>query len=457
MSSIKKKAITGTIWTIVGYGGSQVLRLGGNIILTRLLVPELFGLMSLINTFIQGLGMFSDVGIQPSIIRSPRGDDPIFINTAWTLQVIRGLGLWIACCVIAWPVANLYGEIQLLWLLPIVGLTTVTAGFGSTALVTLNRKMEIGKLTRFEMACQVISLTVIITWAYFQHTIWPLVGGSLFGGFVRSLWSHRLDPEIQNRLTWEKESLEELVSFGRWIFFSTIAGFLASRADRLILARLFSLELLGVYTIAVTFAEIPKSIIYSISGKVIFPVISQNIELPRQQLRAKIMSARRVILIMAALGVAILFSFGDLLILTLYDSRYAEASWMLPLLALGLWPLITYATVDSSLMALGKPMYTTFATVAKGVYMIVGLPIGFKLGGILGIIIVIMLNDIPNYCIKNYGLYKNQLLFLWQDFKSTLFLGTLIMVFCGIRFWSGFGFSLTNLLEKGPILINWNQ
>ncbi|MDJ0662234.1 MAG: oligosaccharide flippase family protein [Crocosphaera sp.] len=449
MSSIKKKAISGTIWTVVGYGGSQVLRLGGNIILTRLLVPELFGLMSLINTFLQGLQMFSDVGIQPSIIRSPRGDDPIFINTAWTLQAIRGFGLWIACCVIAWPVASLYGEIQLLWLLPIVGLTTVTAGFSSTALVTLNRKMEIGKLTRFEMVCQVISLTVMMIWAYFQRTIWPLVGGSLLGGLVKSLWSHRLEPEIQNRFTWEKESLEELLSFGRWIFFSTIAAFIASRADRLILAKLFSFELLGIYTIAVTFAEIPRSILQSVSGKVIFPVISQNTELPRQQLKAKIMAARRVILMIAALGVAILFSFGDVLILTLYDSRYAEASWMLPLLTVGLWPLILYLTIGPSLMALGKPMYVTFATVSKGIYMILFLPIGFRLAGIVGIIIVIMLNDLPNYCIINYGLYKNKLLVLFQDLQLTLILVGLIMIFSGIRFWSGFGFSLANLLQKG--------
>ena len=57
------------------------MRLISNLILTRLLVPELFGLMALVNTFIQGLFLFSDVGIATSIIRSPRGDDPVFLNT----------------------------------------------------------------------------------------------------------------------------------------------------------------------------------------------------------------------------------------------------------------------------------------------------------------------------------------------------------------------------------------
>jgi len=48
MSSVKQLAVRGAVWTIASYGLSQVLRLGSNLILTRLLVPEMFGLMSLV-------------------------------------------------------------------------------------------------------------------------------------------------------------------------------------------------------------------------------------------------------------------------------------------------------------------------------------------------------------------------------------------------------------------------
>ncbi|MGP0128788.1 MAG: hypothetical protein ACTMUB_05845 [cyanobacterium endosymbiont of Rhopalodia musculus] len=76
MSSNKKLAV----WTIADYGESQILRLGGNVILTRLLVLELFGLMALINTFVQSLNLFSDRDIKTTIIRSPRGEDPVCLN-----------------------------------------------------------------------------------------------------------------------------------------------------------------------------------------------------------------------------------------------------------------------------------------------------------------------------------------------------------------------------------------
>ncbi len=72
MSSLQKKAIKQSFWVVIGFGGSQFLRLISNLILTRLLIPELFGLMALVNTFIMGLYLFSDIGIRPSIIRSSR-------------------------------------------------------------------------------------------------------------------------------------------------------------------------------------------------------------------------------------------------------------------------------------------------------------------------------------------------------------------------------------------------
>lgn len=114
--SLKSRAIRGSLWTLGGYGTSQLLRFASNLILTRLLFPEAFGLMSLVHIFLQGLEMFSDIGIAPNIIHSDRGDDPSFLNTAWTVQAIRGGGLWLLACAIAWPAARFYSEPMLVQL-----------------------------------------------------------------------------------------------------------------------------------------------------------------------------------------------------------------------------------------------------------------------------------------------------------------------------------------------------
>src|SRR3990172_2524604 len=141
----------GSALTFVGYGASIVLRLASNVVVTRLLVPEYFGLMALVNVILMGLAMFSDVGVGPSIIQHRRGDDPIFLNTAWTVQLIRGCLLWLGSVALAWPLAAFYGKPELIGLIPVAGLTGVLGGLESTRLFTLNRNLALGRLTLLEL------------------------------------------------------------------------------------------------------------------------------------------------------------------------------------------------------------------------------------------------------------------------------------------------------------------
>lgn len=447
MSSLKKLAIRGIIWTVVSYGTSQILRFGSNLILTRLLFPKLFGLMALLNIFIIGLHLFSDIGIGPSIIQNKRGDEPAFLNTAWTLQIVRGCGLWLCCVAIAWPLAKFYQEPQFLWLIPVVGLSTIISGFNSTALFTLNRQMAVGKLGIFELGVQVISLTVMIVWAWFSPTIWALIIAGLVADLVRLVWSHRLIPGSRNRFAWDREAADAIFSFGRWVFVSTALTFLATQADRLILGKLFSFEMLGVYGIAYMLAEMPRQLTLVISGKVIFPTVARLTHLPRETLRAKILQKRRLVLGVLALGLTVLLSFGDILILSLYDQRYVQAAWMLPILALGIWPNVLFQTLGGPfLLAVGKPIYAAYGNFLRLLIISIGLPLGFSLKGIVGVVIVVAFAELPLYGALTYGLWREEMTAVAQDIMATaLFLVLLTAVLMG-RFVLGFGLPISGIL-----------
>ena len=445
-NSLKKQAVRGTIWTVIGYGTSQVLRFGSNLILTRLLMPELFGLMALVQVFIRGLSLFSDIGIRPSIIRSDRGDDPVFLNTAWTIQVIRGFGLWIGCIIIALPVANYYNDFRLLWLIPTVGVSTIISGFNSTSLASLSRHLKVRNLALFELGIQVTSLVILVVWAWLSPTIWALIGGNLASILLTAYWSHRLNSSSPNRFAWNKDVIAEITSFGKWIFVSTAMTFLASQADRILLGKIFSLEILGIYVVAVTFAEIPRQVSQKISSQVILPVISKFSDLPRPHLRAKMIRKRWQLIIPLAFLVTIMASWGDIVIITLYDARYEAAGWMLPILALGLWPLLLCLTIMPSLYAIAKPIYPAIGNFLKVLYMVILLPIGFSKFGILGAITVIAFNDLPFYILVNYGLWREKLSAIVQDILATILLIALIILCLTIRFTMGFGLPIDGIL-----------
>jgi O-antigen/teichoic acid export membrane protein len=306
--------------------------------------------------------------------------------------------------------------------------------------------MDLGKLTIFEFQIQVLSLTAMIVFAWFNRSIWAIVGGILIGAFVKMLWSHRLVPDHSNRFTWDKNSIKELISFGKWIFVSTAMTFLAAQADRLILGKLFTFEMLGIYTVAFTFADLPRQVIQRVSGQVMFPVIAQYANLPRESLRAKILPKRWLLMVGMALGLTFMICFGDIIILILYDDRYNQGSWMLPILALGLWPLMLSMTIDKALFAIGNPRFVAFGNVCKFIYMLTVLPLAFAQMGVLGAVVVIALNDLPFYAPVIYGLWREKIAVIWQDIQLTLLLIGLVTVVCILRYALGFGLPIGGIL-----------
>jgi O-antigen/teichoic acid export membrane protein len=447
MSSVKQLAVRGAVWTIASYGLSQVLRLGSNLILTRLLVPEMFGLMSLVYVFITALHLFSDLGIGTSLIQNKRGEEPDFLNTAWTLQVCRGVILWFCTLFLAWPIAHLYQQPQFLWLLPVVGLGTVISGFNSTSVFTLNRNMAFGQLAIFELSGQLMGIVVMIVWAWLSPTIWAILMGSFASQILQLVWSHYWNSDSPNRLIWNLEVVKEILSFGKWIFVSTALTFFAEQADRLILGKLLTLDLLGVYGVALTLADIPRSITLALSGKVMFPAITKLVDQPRSILRAKILKNRQPILIAFAVALTLLVSFGDVAIKIMYDDRYIQAAWMLPILALGIWPRVLCNTgVESALFAFGKIQYPAFGQLLRFLWTSIGLWVGFWAAGLLGAIIAVALNDLGFYAAISYGLWREGVNCLVQDLQATVLLLALITSVLAARYFLGLGLPIDLLL-----------
>jgi len=185
--SLGGKAKRGGVLVLLGKVFESGSRLVSNVILAWLLFPEDFGVMVPVGVFMTGLLLFSDVGIGPTIVRSKRGDDPLFLRTVWTVQVMRGILLYAVCIAVAGPYSRLIGEVVtadgmreqevIKQLLFIVGLSPFVMGFRSPAWFTLDRQIAQGRKTLITVISQVVSLITTITWAYYSRSPIALVGG----------------------------------------------------------------------------------------------------------------------------------------------------------------------------------------------------------------------------------------------------------------------------------------
>ncbi|HWE53387.1 MAG TPA: oligosaccharide flippase family protein [Bryobacteraceae bacterium] len=418
----------GTIWTVLAYAGGMGLRLVSNIILTHILAPQLFGLMTLLATAVTGLTLFSDLGLTPNIVRSSRGDDPQFLNTAWTMQVIRGAALWTCCLIVAVPFARFYGEPQLRVMVPVIGLSLLISGFNSTSLSTFARRIAVRELAFLDLSIQAVQLIFTVGWALVSRSVWALIAGRLLADVARLTVSHFLIKGQRTSFRWDREAARELFAFGRWVVLSTALTFLASQSDRMILGKLVSLRTLGLYGIAFTLADIPRQIILSFCTNIVFPFVSRLAHLPRAEFFAHVLKHRRHVLIAASAILAFVITFGDQFMVHIYDSRYHQASWMVPILALGLWHTLLYATTNACLFAVGKPQYVVAGYFFSALVVLGVTPFAFHQWGLLGFVWTVAFSDVPMYFVNLFGLGREGMYPALQDARATL----LFLLLCGL-------------------------
>lgn len=349
----------GALWTLGGYGTGQVLRLASNLILAHLLFPGAFGLMALVNVFMQGLEMMSDIGIGPGIIRSKRSEDPAFLHTAWTVQVMRGAVLWLCTWALASPVSAFFAAkdpaaTMLVSILPISGLMALIGGFASTAVFTLNRRMALGRVTVLNLVPQLVTVVVSILWAMHDKSVWAIVAGGLAQSVARVILSHLLNPGPRDGFGWEPEARRELSSFGRWVMGSTLVTFLAMSVDRILLGRLLSLSELGLYAIGMTFARVATQVATRLGNAVIFPMLARYQDQP-ERLIAFCLRSRHTVLWVSAAICSSFALIAPVFFGTLYDPRYAEAGALSQWMALYVWAWVLTATMDRIPLALGRP------------------------------------------------------------------------------------------------------
>jgi O-antigen/teichoic acid export membrane protein len=414
------RAARGSAWTTGHYVLSQALRVLSNVVLARLLAPEAFGLMALLSVFVQGLQMFTELGIGTSIIQHKRGDDRRFLDTAWTLQTLRGGVILAGCVLLAWPVARAYHEPAIVWMLPAVGLTSLISGFNSTALYTLNRRLELGKIMALDMGYQFTIFAVAALWALRWPSAWALIAGIVAASLVRLALSHALTPGHRDRFGWDRDAFRSMLHFGVWIFVGTVFAFLAGQADRLMLPRMHSMQELGLYGIACTLALAPFELVGRLANATVFPAIAEKGRHDARAMREAASRARRLLLIAGLAGTVCVVLIAPLFIRALYPALYRDAGWIAQLVALATWIALLQASIDRTLLAAGSPKDLAWAAGARLVATVPACILLDRWLGLPGFVLGVAVGALASHAVVTLALARHGLALTMQDIRYTL-------------------------------------
>jgi O-antigen/teichoic acid export membrane protein len=361
------------------------------------LLPEAFGLMALASGLVAGFQLFTDIGIGPSVIQNRNGEDPRFLNTAWTLQVLRGFAVWLCSALAAWPVAYFYGAPVLGWLIPAIGATAAIGGLDSTSLHVLARRVRRAPLVLLQVGTYVAGMAATFAWLLFVSAdVWGFVVGSFVAGLLTLVLSHWLLDGPRNRPHWDKAFVGELITFGRWIFVSTLCGFLMEQGDRFVIGKLTSLTTLGVYQIARQLNWMAAAMLCGVASQILLPLYSRRLQ-AGQAPQAVARGLHPLMGVFCAVVVTGMLTTGPALVNCLYGARYAEAGWMLQVLAVGTWLRMLITLGNAALWGGGNSRSPAAISILSVATLAVAMPLGYSQLGLAGLLLGLVLMELVAY------------------------------------------------------------
>ena len=401
--NLSGRAASASMWSLGELGFSYGLRLGSNLVMTRLLLPEAFGLMAMVVTLHVALIMLSDIGIEQSIIRSPRGSEPRFLRVAWTVHILRtnvialvvlaaAAALWGLGPHFALP-GTVFADPSLPALIAVSSVVVILGGLESTNRSVAAREMQMRMLTILSLSTQVVSLVFMVLISLVHPSVWSLLWGMIVGSAFRTILSHLIFAGPRMGLAWDSEIADELWQFGKWIIGSSAMTFVTGNADRIFLGAVLDKEHFGFYVIAIMWAQAGASVIHRLTGQIGLPLFSNvSRERPHDILRV----FQRFNQINGALCVAgflALFFGGAALINLLYPATYAQSASFMPFLALVMlreW----FAPLGTLLLSQGNSKASALSSVVEAVTTCVALWLGIKLMGIEGGLLAVALSPL---------------------------------------------------------------
>lgn len=392
-SNFRKKLVSAGVISLAALLLTQFIRFVGNIFSAKLLAPEAFGLIAIVNTILVGVSLFSDIGLKQVVIQRKEELTAEFLNTIWVMQIIRGAAIWtvafLAVCVLLFiqntgvVLTNVYANPLLPYLTLFAALSALIDGFNSTKMIAASRYMNVGRINLIGIVSQVLSLTIIVLIAKITASPWALVFGTVSGALFQCIASHYFLLGINNSYFFDKKLVLSVLRRGRWILLSSPLTFLELNGAVLILGIYLGANDLGLFMIAFLIIGVVHLMSQNLAGSIFFPGFSECL---RQNpggvdaLYRRFQLVSDAIIVTAAGG---LFAAGPSIVALLFDHRYALTGEILSLLAIGLFG-VRYCVIEQLINAYGDFKFGPPTILARVLVMLFGATVGFHFGDLQG-------------------------------------------------------------------------
>lgn len=394
--NLSQKVFSGSIWVFSLRIIQQILGIAKLVIIAQMFSPSEYGLVSIALLVLLIFDTFSQTGIQQALLQRD-GDIHPFLQSAWTISVIRGISLAVIIVCISPLAAEFFGTAEAEGIIQILALSFLIQGFFNIATIYFQKELDFKKQFSFEFWPFMVDLGVTIVLIFILNSVWAIVIGILAGNMTKLFASYYLQP-FRPRLCFDFSKMKGLMNFGKWVMISTMLLFLLNQGDDLYVAKLIGIGALGLYTMAYSISNIPATQITSVISQITLPAYCKIQHDPKRLKQAYLQVLSMTTIISFPIA-GLLFALGPLFISYFFGDAWSPMVLTFQILVIyGLIRSIN-ATVGPIYLGIGKPKIQTKVVLVQliamlmlmvpltGAYGIEGMAISVVLPGVIALIV----------------------------------------------------------------------
>ena len=428
----KSNIISSLIWKLLERSGTQGIQFIVQIVLARLLLPEEYGIISIVMVFILLANVFVQSGFNTALIQKKDTDEVDFSSVLYLSLGVAGV-LYVVIYLAAPFIANFYSQPLLIPVLRVLSITLFIGAFNSIQNAFVARNMLFKKLFLSSLVASIISGVVGITAAYHNWGVWALVAQQLTNQLMIAiiLW---FTVKWRPHLIFSTTRVKSLFSYGSKLLASGLLDTLYINLRTLIIGRMYTPSMLGYYNRGQQF---PQLIVSNINGSiqsVMLPALSAHQDdrkRVKEMMRRTVVSSSFLIFPMMVVMAVV----AEPLVKIVLTEKWLPAVPFLQMacFTFALWPIHT-ANLQA-INAMGRSdIFLRLEIIKKIMGLIVlgvSLPFGvyaIALGGIFSGLIGTFINAYPNKELLNYS-YKEQWLDIMPSLLISLIMGGIVYLF----------------------------
>ncbi len=343
----------GGVWISLGEGSERIARFIRNMILARLLAPEIFGLMAIVLSVSSLLESFTEVGIKKAIVQHPEGDRKTYLNGAWWFSACRGFILYFLAFILSPTIASFYENPALSDMMRVAFLGIFFNGlFSAKAYVTL-KKMDLRTWSLIFNGGGLIGIVITLILAIHFSNIWALIIGFCAEAFFRLILSYIFCPFLPG-FQFDKVHLKALFKFTSGMIGLPVMYFIFMKADIFVIGKVCSPEELGLYSMAANLARMPLDFIVVFTDQLLMPIFSEMQSDKSKINRLLNYSISFVVFLSMPVVIIALFAGKDILSIV-YGSKYATVALSFGLVMISEIIRVSSTPIVTAYLSIGKP------------------------------------------------------------------------------------------------------